>query len=405
MRPVAPLSRVEFIALMAMMFSIIAFSIDSMLPALPEIAATLTPDAPNRAQLVLTSFVLGMGLGTFFTGPLSDTFGRKPVLMAGAALYITGALLGALAQSLDLLLAARVLQGLGAAGPRVVSLAIIRDLYAGRGMAQLMSFVMMIFTLVPALAPSLGALIIYLAGWRGVFVSFILFAVIGTLWLGLRQPETLPVERRRPLHARTLITALKEVFAHPTVRITIMIQTLVFGVLFAMLSSSQQIFDITFDQGANFPFWFGGIAIVSGSASFLNARLVMRLGMRRMVHLALTIQLAVSGTMLVLLASHALAGTMAFAAYVLWQTSVFFMVGLTLGNLNAIAMEPMGHIAGMAASMIGAVSTVAAVLIAAPIGLAFDGTPLPLAIGIFICVTLALLLMRRIREEPSITVA
>ena len=396
-----PLSRAEFVALMAMLFSTIAFSIDAMLPALPQIAADLSPDAPNRAQLVLTSFVLGMGLGTFFTGPLSDAFGRKPVLLAGTALYMLAALLGALAQSLPLLLAARLLQGIGAAGPRVVSLAIIRDLYAGRGMARLMSFVMLIFTLVPVLAPTIGAVIIHFAGWRGVFFAFVIFALLSGLWFALRQPETLPPERRRPLEWAPLLEALKEVLAHPTVRIAIMIQALVFGSLFGMLSSSQPIFDITFGEGENFPYWFGAIAITTASANILNARLVMRLGMRRMVHAALLMQLLASGLMILLLATNALSGHAALAAYVLWQTSVFFMVGLTLGNLNAIAMEPLGHVAGMAASVIGAVSTVAAVLIAAPLGLAFDGTPLPLAIGIFLCVALALMLMQKIREEPA----
>ncbi len=398
--PRTRLSQAEFIALMAMLFSTIAFSIDAMLPALPQIAADVSPDAPNRAQLVLTSFVLGMGLGTFFTGPLSDAFGRRPVLLAGTALYMLSALLGALAQSLELLLAARLLQGIGAAGPRVVSLAIIRDLYAGRGMARLMSFVMLIFTLVPVLAPALGAVIIRFAGWRGVFIAFVLFALVSGLWFALRQPETLPPARRRPLRWAPLIDALKDVLTHPTVRIAIMIQALVFASLFAMLSSSQPIFDITFGQGENFPYWFGGIALVTASANILNARLVMRLGMRRMVHGALMMQILASGAMILLLATHALSGPAALGAYVLWQTSVFFMVGLTLGNMNAIAMEPMGHVAGMAASVIGALSTVAAVLIAAPLGLAFDGTPLPLAIGIFACVGLALLLMQKIREEP-----
>ncbi|WP_372833859.1 MFS transporter, partial [Puniceibacterium confluentis] len=150
------MSRVEFIALIAMLFATIAFSIDSMLPALPEIGAALSPGNLNRVQLVITSFVLGMGIGTFFTGPLSDTFGRKPVVLCGAILYIVASLVAARAQSLEVLLAARVVQGLGAAGPRVVALAIIRDLYQGRGMARIMSFVMIVFTLVPAIAPSMG---------------------------------------------------------------------------------------------------------------------------------------------------------------------------------------------------------------------------------------------------------
>ena len=176
--PQIPLKKPEFVALMAMSFSTIAFSIDSMLPSLPEIGAALTPDNLNRAQLVLTSFVLGMGLGTFFTGPLSDTFGRRPVLLGGFVIYMIASIWAMMAGSLEMLLAARMLQGIGVAGPRVVAMAVIRDQYSGRQMAQLMSFVMMVFTLVPAFAPSLGALIIAVVGWRGLFGAFVLFALI-----------------------------------------------------------------------------------------------------------------------------------------------------------------------------------------------------------------------------------
>ena len=184
------LSQPEFIALIAMLFATIAFSIDAMLPALPQIAAELTPADPNRAQLILTSFVLGMGLGTFLAGPISDALGRKPVIVLGAGLYMVGALLAWAAPTLETVLAARLLQGLGAAGPRVVSLAMVRDLYSGRHMARIMSFAMMIFTLVPALAPLAGQGIIALTGWRGIFLAFLVFAVVATSWLSLRQPET-----------------------------------------------------------------------------------------------------------------------------------------------------------------------------------------------------------------------
>ena len=168
-RPDFQMGRAEFIALIAMMFATIAFSTDAMLPALPQIAADLAPDTPERVPLILTSFILGLGLGTFVTGPLSDAFGRKNVVYGGAALYILGTLVAWASQSLEIMLAARVVQGLGAAGPRVVSLAIIRDLFAGRQMAKIMSFVMMIFVIVPALAPALGAVIIGFTDWRGIF--------------------------------------------------------------------------------------------------------------------------------------------------------------------------------------------------------------------------------------------
>ncbi|MCB1335326.1 MAG: multidrug effflux MFS transporter [Roseivivax sp.] len=391
------MSRTEFVALIAMMFATIAFSVDAMLPALPEIGATLSPDAVNRAQLVVTSFILGMGLGTFVTGPLSDSFGRKPVVLAGAALYIAGALTAALAQKMEILLAARLVQGLGAAGPRVVALAIIRDLYAGREMAKIMSFVMLIFTLVPALAPSLGALIIAVSSWRGVFVAFIVFSLTFCLWLGLRFTETLPPDQRRPFRVAALMAGVRELFAHPVVRRSIMVQSLVFGVLFSVISSTQQVFDETFGRAAQFPLWFGGMAVVASSSNLINAALVGRLGMRRMVTAAISFQVIMSA-IFVAVWLIGLPATLTFGLYVLWQTSVFFQVGMTAGNLNAIAMEPVGHIAGMAASIIGAVSTVAAVMLAAPVGLMFDGTPLPLTVAVLAQNALALVLLMSMAE-------
>ena len=206
--PSSHMSKAEFIALIAMMFATIAFSIDAMLPALPNIGAELSPEDVNRAQLILTSFVFGMGLGTFVTGPLSDAFGRKPVIVAGAALYILSAGVAWVSNSLELLLISRVTMGLGAAGPRVVALAIVRDLYSGREMARLMSIAMMIFTLVPAFAPMLGAGIIHFAGWRGIFAAFVIFAMIVVLWMSLRLPERPVIGRSFP--ARTGLNLLTD---------------------------------------------------------------------------------------------------------------------------------------------------------------------------------------------------
>ncbi|WP_419738057.1 multidrug effflux MFS transporter [Ruegeria sp.] len=386
------MSRGEFIALIAMMFSTIAFSIDSMLPALPEIGAQLSPDDVNRAQLILTSFVLGMGIGTFFTGPLSDAFGRKPVIYGGVALYIAASAVAWASSSLELVLAARVAQGLGAAGPRVVAMAVIRDLYSGRIMARIVSIAMLLFTLVPAVAPLLGAGVIALFGWRGIFVSFILFALIVCVWMGARLPETLAVENRRPFRLPLMVAATKEMFAHPTVRLSIMVQTLCMGILFTMLTMVQPVYDVIHDRAESFPFWFGFVALMSGSASVLNAALVVRVGMRRMVTWALGAQIGITALVIVT-NSFPLSPDASFGLFVAWQTTVFFMAGVTMGNLNAIAMEPMGHIAGMAASVIGSVSTVLAAAIAAPVGLLFDGSILPLTTGILTMCILAFSLM------------
>ncbi|UMA66096.1 multidrug effflux MFS transporter [Roseivivax marinus] len=395
-----PIRRAEFIALIAMMFATIAFSIDSMLPALPEIADALTPDNVNAAQLILTVFVLGMGIGTFFTGPLSDSFGRKRIVIAGAVLYCVASLIAARAQTLEVLLAARLVQGLGAAGPRVVALAIIRDLVAGREMARIMSFVMIVFTLVPALAPSLGAVIISFAGWRGVFGSFVVFSIISAVWLMIRLPETHPPEQRRPFRAAALVSATQEMFSHPVVRISIVVQVLTFGMMFSMLSSVQQVYDVTFGRGDQFPLWFGGVALAAGTASLLNASIVVRVGMRRIVTSILMVQAATSTT-LVILSLASIPDQAYFAAFVFWQATVFFMAGLCIGNLNAIAMEPLGHIAGLAASLIGACATVGAVILAIPVGLMFDGTPLPLSVAMAIEATLAVTLMLHLRRVEA----
>lgn len=398
------IGQVEFVALIAVLFATIAFSIDAMLPALPDIAAELSPDAVNRAQLVLTAFVLGMGGGTLIAGPVSDAVGRKPAVTAFIGLYLIGAVIAARATSIETLLAARVLQGVGAAGPRIIAVALVRDVYEGRAMARIMSFVMMIFVLIPSVAPFIGAQIIAGFGWRGIFGAFVLFGLAGALWLNLRQEETLPRARRRPLRAAALRAAFLEVIGNRMVRLYILVLTLGFGQLFAFLSSIQQIYADIFDKAESFPLWFAAGGVISAGGTIVNATLVMRLGMRRLAIAALAVQTAISGVLLVTTAAGLVPSWLAFPAFWVWSISVFFMAGLTFGNLNALALQPMGHIAGMAASVVGAVSTIGAVFIAAPIGLAFDGTILPLAAGTFACSGLAWWLMRKSREadpEPA----
>jgi DHA1 family bicyclomycin/chloramphenicol resistance-like MFS transporter len=380
--------------MMALLFATIALSIDAMLPALPVIAAELSPDDPNRAQLVVTSFFFGMGFGTLIAGPVSDAFGRKPVILFCAAVYLLGAALCYLAPSLEMLLAARVLQGLGAAAPRVVGMALVRDLYKGREMARIVSFVMMIFMVVPALAPLLGQAVLLVGDWRAIFGAVALIALGANAWVILRQPETLPAEDRRPLKPGLLWRSAVEIAGHRIAVISTLCQTLGTACLLASLSSQQGIFEQAFGRAQTFALWFGFIALCAASGSLINSRIVMRLGMRRVIVTSYLLQVIVTGVILLVFLAGLMPMALVFPTYVLWSIGVVAMMGLTQGNLTALAMEDLGHVAGLASSMMTAVSTVFAVVLAVPVGLAFNGTPFPLMVGVLAFAASALALMR-----------
>ena len=311
------MSQAEFIALIAMMFATIAFSIDAMLPALPVIGAELSPEEPNRAQLILTAFFIGMGAGTLFVGPISDAFGRKPVIVAGSVIYIAAALVAWAAQSLEVALAARMVQGLGASAPRIVGLAIMRDLYSGRIMARMMSIAMMIFMIFPAFAPLIGAGIIAISGWRGIFLAFVAFSVILIAWMSTRLAEPLPTDRRRPLRLRLIWAGIREMAANPSVRLSVAAQTLCMAIMLGMLATVQPVYAEVHGRGAEFPIWFAGVAVIAGAASLLNAALVVRLGMRRLVTWTLASQIVLSALML-LVSGMELSEPVSFAFFVFW---------------------------------------------------------------------------------------
>ena len=378
------ISTPEFIALMAMLVATVALSIDAMLPALPNIALELTPNHTNQAQLILSSFILGMALGTFVMGPLSDSFGRKNIIYFGASVYIISSALCMFAPNLETIVVARVLQGIGAAAPRVVSQALIRDLYSGREMARISSFIMIIFSLVPAVAPLLGAGLIAVFDWRAIFVTFILFVVVSTIWTGIRIVEPLKPEMRVPFRVHTFWAALAEISSLGIVRTSIITLIFCYGVLFTTILLVQPIFDQFFARADSFPLWFALIAVLSASASLVNAMLVMQMGMRRLISTALRVQIIWSFLMLLLFQGGIIVGAWGFAIFVFWIFGLFFQTGMTLGNLTALAMEPLGHIAGTGASVISAVATLGSVAIATIIGQFFDGTPLVMIGGIFV---------------------
>lgn len=397
--PVRRLPLPEFVALMALVTAAVAFSIDSMLPALPDIAAQLTPENVNRAQLVLTAFMVGMGIGTFFAGPISDSIGRKPAVTLGFGIYAMAALGCMFANSLDLLLALRFIQGLGAAAPRIATMAIVRDLYQGREMARIISFVSMVFILIPAVAPMLGAQVIAIFGWHGVFGSFVVLAIIGTTWLNLRQAETLPPAARRPFSLRAIFSGMVEVLGNRQIILVTVVLALGFGQMFTLLSTAQQLFGTTYGRAESFPYWFAGMALVSGCANLLNAKLVLRLGMRLIARAAYAMQIVVSTVMCILFFGNLLPDWAQFPAFLFWAVSVFSMAGVTFGNLNALALQQMGHLAGTTASVVSAFSTFGAVAIAAPVGQLYDGSPKPMMVATLICSSLAFYLMKWVRER------
>jgi MFS transporter, DHA1 family, multidrug resistance protein len=387
-------SQREFVAMMAMLFATIALSIDAMLPALPAIAAELSPQDVNRAQLVISVFFAGMGLGTLLAGPISDAIGRKLTLILCAATFLIGAVLSATSPSLDMLLAARFLQGIGAAGPRSAGMAVVRDLYKGRDMARIVSLVMTIFALVPAVAPLMGQIVLQFGSWRLIFVAFVLFALGVNLWFLLRQPETLPPAKRRPLQLGLLWQAMVEIFRHRITLLSILCQGLSSACLIATLSSQQGIFEQHFDRATSFPSWFAVIAVSSISGSVANARLVNKVGMARMVTTTYAGMALLTALILALLWFGLMPGALEFPAHIFWSIGIFAMMGLTLGNLNAMAMEELGHIAGIAASLIIALSTALSVVLAIPVGQAFEGTQMPLMTGVLGFTALAFGLMQ-----------
>jgi len=367
---------------MAMLVATVALSIDALLPALPDIAKQLIPNEPNQAQLVLSAFIVGMALGTFFTGPLSDSFGRKKILYFGAIIYIIFSAFCIFATNLETVVIARFMQGIGAAAPRVVSQALVRDLYSGREMARISSFIMVIFALVPAVAPLLGAGVISVFDWRFIFLIFIIFALISTCWTAIRIQEPLTPGMRIPFQLQPFKKAIIEIISLKIVRFAII--TLIFagGILFLGILLIQQIFDQFYGRSDSFPVWFALIAVMSASASFLNSMIVMRFGMRRLVSVSFYVQLIFSTCMLIFYHKGLLLGDFGFAIFVFWIFGIFFQAGLTFGNLTALAMEPLGHIAGTGASVVSALSTLGSVAIAAIAGQFFDGTPYIMIVSI-----------------------
>ncbi|MCL2160529.1 MAG: multidrug effflux MFS transporter [Betaproteobacteria bacterium] len=387
----------EFVGFIAACMALSAMSIDIMLPALPLLYADFKLADPNQAQAVITAFFIGIGFSQLFYGPLADRFGRKPILVVGLILFIFAGILTMIADSFATLLAARVLQGIGAGAPRVMATSMVRDCYAGARMAKVMSLAIMIFMVVPVLAPSLGQLVLMVApGWNWVFGMLVAAGIALLAWAIRRLSETLPPERRMPLTPRSIYCAYRQTLTTRRFVGYMMAVSLVFGAHIGFIFSSQQIFVDVFNAGRAFPLLFAAIALTTGLAAFVNSKLVRRVGMRRLsvtgLKAIVVINLFHLGIML--------AGHETLLVFMLLQGASVFTFGLLAANLNALAMEPMGHIAGTASSMAGFVSTIGGTLIGQAIGFMFNGTVIPL-IGAYVVLALVSLVIAHHTEKPA----
>ena len=383
--------RVEFIVLVALMISIVALSIDAMLPALGEIGEDMDVAGGNRQQLVVTFLFLGLALSQLVFGPLSDSFGRKPAIYAGFVIFMVGCVLSIVATSFWVMLAGRLLQGIGAAGPRIVTLALVRDRFKGREMARLMSTVMTVFILVPVFAPMIGQGIMVVTHWRGIFVMFLVLSAIAFVWFWVRQPETLLPQRRSKLSAGRIARAFRETLINRTALGYMVTAGLIFGAFVGYLMSARQIFQETFDVGAAFPLYFAISAGALGFASITNARLVMRFGMRPLTGVAIAAASVLSIIFLVIVVM--LNDHPPLWVMMVYIVVTFFFIGFVFGNFNALAMEPLGHIAGAASSVIGSVAMFISLALGTVIGQFYDGTVLPLVTGFAVLATVSFAVM------------
>ncbi|WP_300465392.1 multidrug effflux MFS transporter [Desulfobacula sp.] len=372
----------EFITLMAVMISITALSIDMMLPALSDIGRDLGAGHPNDAQLVVSVLILGMGIGQIFFGPLSDCFGRKPVIFTGFLIFSLGCLLSIFSRQFSLMLVGRLIQGIGAAGPRTAIVALIRDQYSGRAMARIMSTIMAVFIFVPAIAPAIGQVILLKANWRAIFGALMIQGLIALTWFTIRQPETLPRQHRMPFSARRILNGLVEVCTNRLSLGYTLAAGFMSGVLLSYLNCAQQIFQEIYHVGRQFPFYMAVIALSIGSASFVNSRIVMRFGMRSLSYRAVVL-------FIILMIFYLAVIFQMDGPSPLWLTMLcfmlaFFCLGILFGNLNAIAMVPLGHIAGMGAAVIGSLTSLISSPLSVIIGRYYNGTTVPLALGFII---------------------
>ena len=384
-----PKLKLEFIAIMALLMSLVALSIDGILPALAVIGTDLGVTDTQKHQLLITMIFLGLGFGQLIFGPLSDSYGRKPIIYVGFLVFAIASIICVNTNSYEVLIAGRILQGIGLASPRTLSIAMIRDSYEGDYMAKVMSFIVMIFILIPIIAPTLGQYLMLTYNWQTIFNVQLGLGILVLFWFWKRQPETLAVSKRIPFRTATLSSGFIEFFKHKQAVAFTLISGFITGSFMVYLSTTQHIFEIQYDLGEDFPLIFASLAIGVGFATYLNGVYVVRIGMKRIA--------------LVSLAAYCLSALLYVVLFFnvsnppLWVLLTFFViqfiaVGFLFGNLRALAMQPIGHIAGVGAAINGFISTVMGVLIASGIGVYVTTTAWPLFLGFSVCGMVSMLI-------------
>jgi DHA1 family bicyclomycin/chloramphenicol resistance-like MFS transporter len=394
--------KVEFVILMAALMSTVALSIDALLPALPEIGASLGVLDSNNNQLLITMIFLGLGFGQLIFGPLSDSFGRKPIVYAGFILFIIASIICVTAESFEMMIFGRVLQGIGLSSPRTIAIAMIRDSYSGDYMAKILSIVVMVFILVPVVAPALGQFLWVFYGWESIFYVNLVLGAAVMIWFWRRQPETLREENRIRYSPRIFIDGTKEFLKYKDSIAFTFVSAFITGSFMVYLSTSQQIFEQQYNMAEMFPYIFASLAISVGFATFLNSRLVLKYGMWRIAYTATVAFVLISLLYILLFWSGVNPRIEVLIGFFALQ---FFAIGFLFGNLRALAMEPLGHIAGIGAAINGFVSTVMAVPIANYIGSFVTDSVLPLFIGFSffgVLSVLIFLLLKRYKKKIAI---
>ncbi|WP_420136849.1 multidrug effflux MFS transporter [Sphingomonas sp.] len=383
-----------FVALIASLMAVTPFGIDSMLPALPEIGRALNISTENHQQWIIAVYVMGFGSSQIIYGPLSDSYGRKPILVVSLLLFALMSIIAGLSKSFESLLVARLFQGIAGGSGRVLTVSIVRDCFSGRQMARVMSISFMIFLAVPIMAPSLGQLIMLLGSWRLIFFFLAGFAAVVVTISGLLMRETLHPEYRRPLSARAIGQGILQTMRERYALGYMIAMTLIFGALMGFINSVQQIFADIFHASSWFPAVFAGVGLSMAVSAFINSRIVERFGTRKVSHTALLGLIGVSGVHVLV----AMSGYETMLSFALLQWTTMFCFGLMGSNFGSMAMENVGEIAGTASSVQGFVSTCGGALLGLVVGQAFNGTVVPLALGFFLlglCALVVVLITER----------